>query len=139
MTPKHNLTIKKRCFKRGCQVRDIISNPYFQIIFGAAISFVGSVVANHLYLGKVAKKRAQREAERAYSKLTNRLMFTTITDINHPLHLLPLEIADRVDDLKFALGDVNPAFDYVALVHKAIEQAIELRRQQEVKYKAVGA
>jgi hypothetical protein len=120
-------------------VRDIISNPYFQIIFGAAISFAGSVVANHLYLGKVAKKRAQREAERAYSKLTNRLMFTSISDINHPLHLLPLEIGDRVDDLKFALADVNPAFDYVALVHKAIEQAVELRRQQEVIYKATGA
>lgn len=115
-------------------MRDFISNPYFQILFGAAVSFAGSVVANHLYLGKVAKKRAQREAERAYSKLTNRLMFTSISDINHPLHLLPLEIADRVDDLKFAVADVNPAFDYVALVQKAIEQSMALRRQQEATH-----
>jgi hypothetical protein len=120
-------------------VRDIISNPYFQVIFGAAVSFAGSVVANHLYLGKVAKSRAHREADRAYSRLTNRLMFTTISDINHPLHLLPLEIADRVDDLKFAVADVNPAFDYVALVHKAIEQSVALRRQQEATHQTSTA
>jgi hypothetical protein len=47
-------------------------------------------------------------------------------------------MADRVDDLKFALADVNPAFDYVALVHKAIAQAVELRRQQEVTSKAIA-
>ena len=74
-------------------MREIISNPYFQIIFGAAVSFAGSVVANHLYLGKVAKKRAHREAERAYNRLTDRLLRTTVSDINDPLHLLPLEIA----------------------------------------------
>jgi hypothetical protein len=87
----------------------------------------------------VAKKRAQREAARAYNRLTDRLLFTTISDINHPLHLLPLEIADRVEDLKFALADVNPAFDYVALVQKAIEQSAALRRQQEAARNTSGA
>jgi hypothetical protein len=112
----------------------LISNPIFQLVFGAAISFVGSVVANRFFYGKVEKSRAEREAKRAYNKLMNTLMHTTITDLNHPLHLLPLEIADRMEDLRFALADVNPKFDYLKQVQAAMEQAADLRKQQMNKY-----
>ena len=116
-------------------MREVVSNPYFQVLFGATVSFAGSVVANLLFYGKVEKSRASREAEREYNKLTTRLVHTTISDINHPLHLLPVEIADRVEDLRFALADVNPAYQYMPLVQKAIEQAAQLRRQQEEAFK----
>jgi hypothetical protein len=111
-----------------------ISSPLFQLIAGAVISFAGSVVANLLFYGKMEKTRARRETERAYNKLTTRLLHTTISDINHPLHLLPVDIADRVEDLRFALADVNPAFDHQSLVQKAIQQAADLRKQQVDKY-----
>ncbi len=112
-------------------MRELFSNPYFQVFFGAAISLVGSFWANHWYHGKIEKSRARREAGRAYNKLTTRLLHTTISDINHPLHLLPVEIADRIEDLKFALADVNPKFEIMPLVQKAIEQSVQLRKQQE--------
>jgi hypothetical protein len=111
-----------------------ISSPLFQLIAGAVISFIGSVVANVLFYGKMEKKRARREAERAYNKLTTRLLHTTISDLNHPLHLLPVDIADRVEDLRFALADVNRAFDHLSLVQKAIQQAADLRKKQGDKY-----
>ena len=112
----------------------LISSPNFQFVAGAIISFVGSVVANYLFYGKMEKSRAQREAQRAYNKLTTRLIHTTISDINPPLHLLPVDIADRVDDLKYAVADVNPKFDYMVQVNAAINQAAELRKQQMDKY-----
>jgi hypothetical protein len=105
-----------------------ITNPYFQLLFGSAVGFAGSVVANLLFFGRVERKRAAREAQRAYNRLVNRLLHTAISDINHPLHLLQLEISDRIEDLKFALEDVNRSFEYVPLVQKAIEQAAELRK-----------
>ena len=111
-----------------------ISSPLFQLIAGAVISFAGSVVANLLFYGKMEKARARREAERAYNKLTTRFLHTTISDISHPLHLLPVDIADRVEDLRFALADVNPAFDHVSLVRKAIQQAVDLRQKQVDQY-----
>ena len=91
-------------------MRDFVSSPFFQLVAGALVSFAGSIVANLFFYGKMEKSRARREAERAYNKLTTRLVHTTISDINHPLHLLPVDIADRVEDLRFALADVNPAF-----------------------------
>ena len=36
----------------------LISNPIFQLVAGAMISFGGSVWANYLFYGKVAKSRA---------------------------------------------------------------------------------
>lgn len=120
-------------------MRDFISNPFFQLVTGALISFAGSIVANLLFYGKMEKSRARREAERAYNKLATRLVHTTISDINHPLHLLPVDIADRVEDLRFAVADVNPAFQYLPLVQKAIQQAGELRKQQEAKYPVPNA
>ena len=84
-----------------------------------------------MFYGKVEKLRAEREAQRAYNKLVNRLLHTTVEDINHPLRLLPLEIADRIEDLRFALEDVNRAFDCQALVRKAIEQAAQIRTSQK--------
>jgi hypothetical protein len=112
----------------------LISNPIFQLVAGAVISFVGSVVANYLFYGKVEKSRAKREAQRAYNKLTTRLIHTTISDINPPLNLLPVDIADRVDDLKYAVADVNPKFDHMVQVNAAINQAAALRKQQMDKY-----
>ena len=112
----------------------LISSPIFQFVAGAIISFVGSVVANYFFYGKVEKSRAQREAKRAYNKLMNTLMHTTITDLNYPLHLLPVEIADRMEDLRFAIADVNPKFNYIKQVQAAIEQAADLRKQQMDKY-----
>ena len=112
----------------------LISNPIFQMVFGAVISFAGSIVANIMFYGKVEKSRAKREAERAYAKLMNVLMHTTVEDLNHPLHLLPVEIADRMEDLKFAIADVNPKFDYLKQVQGAIKQAADLRKQQQEKY-----
>ncbi len=120
-------------------MKDFISNPIFLLVAGALISFAGSIVANLLFYGKMEKSRARREAERTYNKLTTRLVHTTISDINHPLHLLPVDIADRVEDLRFALADVNPSFQYLPLVQKAIQQAAELRKQQEAKYPLPGA
>jgi len=117
-------------------MRGFISNLFFQLVAGALISLIGSIVANLLFYGKMEKSRARREAERAYNKLATRLIHTTISDINHPLHLLPVDIADRVEDLKFALADVNPAFQYLPLVHEAIQQATELRKQQEAKFQS---
>jgi len=112
----------------------LISNPIFQMVFGAVISFAGSVYANRLFYGKVEKSRAEREAKRAYNKLMNVLMHTTIADLNHPLHLLPVEIADRMEDLRYAVEDVNPKFDHLIQVHAAIDQAVALRNQKQDKY-----
>jgi len=120
-------------------MRCFISNPYFQLLFGSLVGFAGSVVANLMFYGKVEKKRAARESQRAYNKLMNRLVHTTISDINHPLHLLPLEISDRVEDLRFALEDVNPKFEYVALVQKAIVQAADLRKKQQQQHRQQGS
>jgi hypothetical protein len=111
-----------------------LSSPLFQLVAGAAISFGGSVYANRLFYGKVEKSRAEREAKRAYNKLTSRLIHTTITDLNHPLHILPVEISDRMEDLRYAIADVNPKFDYLVQVRAAIEQAVALRKQQQEKY-----
>ena len=111
-------------------MRCLVTNPYFQLLFGATIGFAGSVVANLLFFGRIEKKRATREAQRAYNKLVNRLTQTTISDLNHPVTLLPLEISERIEDLKFALEDVNREFEYQPLVRKAIEQAAELRSKQ---------
>ena len=116
-------------------MRNLISNPYFQLLFGSLVGFAGSVAANLLFYGKMEKQRAAREANRAYNKLTSRLVQTTISDISNPLQMLPLEIADRVEDLRYALEDVNPKFDYLELVNKAILQAAELRKKQEEQVK----
>ena len=108
-----------------------LSNPLFLMLLGAVISFAGSVYANHLYFGKIEKSRATREAKRAYNKLMNVLMHTTLTDLSHPLHLLPVEIADCMEDLRYAIEDVNPEFDYQKQVQAPIEQAVALRKQQQ--------
>jgi hypothetical protein len=112
----------------------LANNPYFQIGVGAILSLVGSFWANYWFHGRVERRRAEREAKRAYNNLMNRLVHTSIADINHPVHLMPLEISDRIEDLRFSLHDVNPKFDYLELVSKAILQAADLRKQQEEKY-----
>jgi hypothetical protein len=84
------------------------------------------------------KSRARREVTRAYNKLTTRFVNTTISDTNHPLHFLPVDIADRMEDLRFALADVNPALDHISLVQKAIKQAADLRKKQGEKYPAAN-
>jgi hypothetical protein len=117
-------------------MRDVISNPYFQLFFGTVVGFAGSVVANRMFFGKMEKKQAQRAAQRAYNKLMHRLVHTSITDISNPLEILPVEIADRVEDLRFALEDVNRRFDHATLVQQAIVQAVELRKQQEALHAA---
>jgi hypothetical protein len=101
-------------------------NPGFQL----SVGFLASVLANYLFFGKMEKRRAQRESERAYNRLTNRLVHTTVSDINHPLELLPLEISDRVEDLKYALRDVDPKMDRLECVKQAISQAAETRKKQ---------
>jgi hypothetical protein len=113
----------------------LASNPYFQITVGAVLSLVGSFLANYWFHGKVEQRRAEREAKRAYNKLMTRLVHTTISDITNPMHLLPVEVSDRVEDLRFALQDVEPKFDYLELVRKAILQAADLRKQQEDKHR----
>jgi hypothetical protein len=60
-----------------------------------------------------------------------------IDDINHPLHLLPVDIADCVEDLRFAMVDVNPKFDHVKTVQQAIKQAADLRKQAQAPSSAV--
>jgi hypothetical protein len=110
------------------------SNPLFLMLLGAVISFGGSLYANHRYFGKMEKSRAAREATRAYNKLTSRLIHTTITDLSNPLHVLPIEISDRIEDLRYALTDVNPKFDYMKQANAAIEQAVTLRKQQQEKF-----
>jgi ribosome maturation protein Sdo1 len=112
----------------------LIANPIVQPVAGAVISFGGSVVANLMFYGRMEKSRATREAKRAYNNLMNTLMHATIIDLNHPLHLLPVEIADRMEDLRFAIEDVNPQFDHIKQVQAAIKQAAELRKQQMDKY-----
>ncbi len=115
-------------------MRCLVSNSYFQLLIGTLVGFAGSIVANLMFYGKVEKRRAEREAKRAYNKLMTRLVHTTISDITHPLHLLPLEISDRVEDLRFALQDVNPKFRYIELVQKAILQAADLRKNQQEQH-----
>jgi hypothetical protein len=113
---------------------DLVSSPYFQIGVGAVVSFAGSVVANYLFYGKVAKKRAARESQRAYNKLMNRLVRTTITDISDPLHIMPTDIADRIEDLRYTLRDVNDKFELNTLVGQAIQQAANLRKNQQEQH-----
>lgn len=108
-----------------------VANPFFQILLGTLASLGASFVANWWFFGKIEKKRATRETWRAYNKLMNRLVYTSITDITHPLHLMPLDISDRIEDLRFTLRDVNSGFDLPTLVQQAIRQSAELRKKQE--------
>ena len=114
---------------------NLLTSPYFQILWGTFISLATSFAANWWFFGKVESKRADRETQRAYNKLTNRLVHTSISDIGHPLHLMPIDIADRVEDLRFTLRDVNSQFDLQALVQQAILQAADLRKKQEEEQK----
>jgi hypothetical protein len=109
----------------------LVSNSYFQLFFGALVSLVGSFWANHWYHGKIEKKRATRESQRAYNKLVTRLLHTNIEDITDPLRRMPVEIADRIEDLKYAMHDVNPQFDHLAMVKQAILQSADQRKQLE--------
>ena len=115
-------------------MREFFTNLYVQILLGTVASLVTSFIANWWFFGKVEKKRAERETWRAYNKLMNRLVHTGITDITHPLHLMPVDISDRIDDLRFTLRDVNPKFDLKTLVQQAIYQSAELRKKQEDLY-----
>jgi hypothetical protein len=109
----------------------LVANPYFQLAVGAIVSLGGSFLANLYFFGKVEKKRAKLETWRAYNKLLNRLVQTSITDIHNPLHVFPVDISDRIEDLKFTLRDVNPEFSLQTLVQQAIRQSAELRKKQE--------
>jgi hypothetical protein len=115
-------------------MRNLLVNPYFQILWGTFTSLAISFVANWWFFGKVEKERAARETQRAYNKLMNRLVHTSIADIAHPLHLMPIDISDRIEDLKFTLRDVNPRFNLQTLVQQAIRQAADLRKEQEERY-----
>jgi hypothetical protein len=96
-------------------MHNLVSNPYFSVAMGN-LDRLCSLGSSQMYFGKMEKRRAEREAQRAYNKLVNRLVRTTISDTNDPLHLLPLEVSDRVEDLGFALADVNREFDCTRLV-----------------------
>jgi hypothetical protein len=89
-----------------------------------------------MVFGRVEKKRAKRETLRAYKKLLNRLVQVSITDIQNPLHVMPVDISDRIEDLRFTLRDVNPEFSLQALVQQAIHQSAELRKKQETFHKS---
>jgi|SRR5271163_2439213 len=114
----------------------LVANPYFQIAVGAVVSLGGSFLANLWFFGKTEKKRAKRETLRAYKKLLNRLVQTSITDIQNPLHVMPVDISDRIEDLRFTLRDVNPEFSLQALVQQAIHQSAELRKKQDALYRS---
>ena len=120
-------------------MRSFLTNPYFEILWGTFISIATSFVANWWFFGKVERKRAARETLRAYNKLVNRLVHTGISDITHPLHLMPIDISDRIEDLRFTLQDVNPRFDLQALVRQAIRQAADLRKKQQEVYGPKGS
>jgi len=115
-------------------VRTLLVNPYFQVLWGTFTSLAISLLANWWFFGKMEKKRAARETQRAYNKLMNRLVHTSIADIRHPLHLMPIDISDRIEDLRFTLWDVNPQFDLQMLVQKAIRQSADLRKKREELY-----
>jgi hypothetical protein len=116
-------------------MNSLVANPYFQIALGALVSLGGSLLANLWFFGRVETKRAKRETWRAYNKLLNRLVQTSITDIQNPLHVMPVDISDRIEDLRFTLRDVNPEFNLQALVQQAIHQSAELRKKQEEVHK----
>jgi hypothetical protein len=50
----------------------LASSSYFQIAVGAVLSLAGSFWANYWFHGRVEKRRAEREAKRAYNNLMNR-------------------------------------------------------------------
>jgi hypothetical protein len=111
----------------------LLPAPYFQIVWGTLTSLGASFAADWWFFGKVEKKRAAQETWRAYNKLMNRLVHTSITDIGHPLHLMPIDISDRIEDLRFTLRYVNPQFSLKALVEQAIQQSADLRKKQRKK------
>jgi hypothetical protein len=100
----------------------LLSNPILQILIGAIVSFGGSVCANYIFINRRAK---DIEVQRAYNRLVDYIV--RIDTPLDPTGLLPLPIAERCDDLRFALRLKNKAFDPKALVQEAIQQAVELR------------
>jgi len=105
-----------------------LSNPIIQIIIGAAVSFLGSVWANYLFMNKRAK---DIEVQRAYNRLVDYIVRLDV--LPDPNGFLPLPIAERCDDLRFALRLKSEKFDTTALINKAIEQAAEVRKEIERK------
>jgi hypothetical protein len=101
-----------------------LNNPLVQIVLGAIISFAGSVYANYLFINKRAK---DYEAQKAFNRLVD-AMVRLDTPID-PHGLLPLAIADRADDFRFALRMKNPKYDTELFVQKAVEQSAEIRRK----------
>jgi hypothetical protein len=86
-------------------------------------------------LSTLFRSQDTNRAGREYASHSAAAGHDSIADINHPLHLMPVETSDRIEDLKFALHDVNLKFDHIELVKQAILQAADLRKQQEEKYK----
>jgi hypothetical protein len=117
-------------------MNSLVANPYFQIGLGGVLSLGGSFLANLWFFGRVEKKRAKRETWRAYNKLLNRLVQISIVDIQNPLHVMPVDISDRIEDLRSTLRDVNPEFSLQNLVQQAIHQSAELRKKQEALNKS---
>ena len=100
-----------------------LSNPIVQIFIGAVISFAGSVYANYLFINKRAR---DLEVQRAYNRLDYLVRLEEMPD---PKGLLPLPIAERCDDLRFALSLKNEKFNAPNTIQKAIEQAADIRKQ----------
>ena len=101
-----------------------LSNPIVQIVIGAVVSFLGSVWANYLFINKRAK---DIEVQRAYNRLVDYIV--RLDSVPDPNGLLPLPIAERCDDLRFALRLKNEKFSAETLIEKAIQQAADTRKE----------
>jgi hypothetical protein len=104
-----------------------LTNPIVQIMIGATISFAGSVYANYLFVDKRLKNI---EVQKAYNRLVDAVV--RLEKPPDPTGLLPLELADRADDLRFALRLKNEKFHAEVLIQKAIKQAADILKQRKV-------
>ena len=121
-------------FFEGGQVNmAILTNPIFQMVLGSVISFLTSLLANYVFIERRLKALM---VQAAYDKLVDLLVrLKTLPDARE---MLPLEIADRVTDLRLALTLHNEHFDEQQLVERAINQAAEVRRKWNAGGKGVS-
>ena len=106
----------------------LLNNSIFQIVLGAIVSFAGSVWANYLFMNKKAK---DYEAGRAYNRFVDAVVrLETVPD---PAGLLPLELADRAGDLRYAIRYKNPKLNPEPIIQNGIKQAATIRKEMEDK------
>lgn len=96
----------------------ILTNPIFQIVLGSVISFLTSLLANYVFIERRLKVL---RVQTAYSKLVDLLV--RLKALPDSGEMLPLEIADRVTDLRLALTLHNEHFDEQELVQRATRVA----------------